>query len=43
MCVCVFHKLLHLINDILHVVNWGGGGGVGLFGPKVPSRAVLCT
>ena len=33
----VFDKFLHLINPNLDLLNRGGGGGVGLCGPKYKS------
>ena len=30
----MFNKLLHLINPNLNLLNRGGGGGVGLCGPR---------
>ena len=31
--LCVFSKLLHLVNPNLRLLNRGGGGGVDLCGP----------
>ena len=40
--LCVFDKLLHLINANINLLNRGGGGGVGLCGPSTkPIGSVL--